>query len=157
MVERTAAGVVAARGDIVTDRTPGRTRVPRVSGMTTQNRARTRALQTAGLAGALAIVGAGTLLLPAAAKPAPPPTPAYVLGQEIVTVSAAPRTDGTPTVLTAICPAGKVVTGGGYSAPEAVQLSQSSPGGPDRWVVVVQPYEPNAAGDLTAYAVCVNA
>ena len=90
----------------------------------------------------------------ATAKP-PAPAPAYTLGQQVETVSALPTTNG-PTTLTVVCPVGKVVTGGGYSADEQLPVRTNAPVPPDRWTVVVVPYAPMTSTPITAYAVCVN-
>ena len=82
----------------------------------------------------LALTAAAVLLvgipITATAKP-PQPTPAYTLGQEIVTASGTPNTNG-PTVITVTCPGSKVVTGGGYSADEQIPVSTNAPLAPNQ-------------------------
>lgn len=77
-----------------------------------------------------------------------------VSGHEIVTISDASTTD--PKILTATCPDGKVVTGGGYSSStQSIQIQQNNPSAINAWTVDVNKTTTSGIWTVTVYAVCV--
>lgn len=84
------------------------------------------------------LAGAAVLALTACPGPAGPPGPPGISGYEIVeverTITAAPGDEGT--FVTATCPDGKKILGGGYSSGGFFTFLNSSPVGDNAWQVL---------------------
>lgn len=112
--------------------------------------------QRAGRKVAMMTAIAGAVLLAGCPGPAGPPG---VSGYEIVeveqTITMAPGDTGE--FVTATCPAGKKVLGGGYSSGGFFTFLNSSPVGDDRWqVLVVNRHDLTFTAPVAVRAICAN-